>query len=649
MVDVATLGFAVQTAPLEKGAQSLDRMTVAAQKTSVAAEKVSVSTKKMNTGFASNNARMMAMQLSQVAQQTSATGNFIQALAIQLPDLTLGFGVIGIAAGVAAGALLPLAANMVMSGEKAKTMTEATDDLSVATKAYKSAVDDATQSASDLIERFGTQADQANRLYGLLMQISQIDFTKSLRASQVALQNSLEGVASSIDRYNFASKFFEQKDAVSAVRSEVQELENQFGLTLIQATRITNALDDMKSANAPLEVANAAEKLAMELQRAQDEGAKLPQPLMEAQRGAAQAAIDALDFANALGLAADNAASVAVQMANVSSLEYGRIANTGGVDAIARAGNLQNATDIVGNLASGAGGVRAKPKAGRKPQESDAANLAKRQVETYKNLVANQNEYIKKLGVEADAVGRADQAARAMVIAQDLMTQAQANNAKLTPRQTQELLALADATAAAEITAEKAKESFDFARDLAGGFFSDLKSGLQNGESFWDAFKNAALNALDKITDRLLNQVLDAVFQVSGAGKSGGGNILSQLIGGIFGIGGRASGGPVGANTPYIVGERGPELFVPGTYGSVVANRDMGRAANQNGGGTVVNVIDNAGVQKREERQRGPNGEDLVNIVLERTKEDMARGGYDGALGGRFGAKPVRVRRGAGA
>jgi hypothetical protein len=47
-------------------------------------------------------------------------------------------------------------------------------------------------------------------------------------------------------------------------------------------------------------------------------------------------------------------------------------------------------------------------------------------------------------------------------------------------------------------------------------------------------------------------------------------------------IPGRAAGGPVSAGRTYMVGERGPELFVPGRSGSVVAN---GR-----GGGVVVNV-----------------------------------------------------------
>ena len=41
---------------------------------------------------------------------------------------------------------------------------------------------------------------------------------------------------------------------------------------------------------------------------------------------------------------------------------------------------------------------------------------------------------------------------------------------------------------------------------------------------------------------------------------------------------GRANGGPVAANTPYIVGEREPELFVPNTAGTVY-NQDQMRSA----------------------------------------------------------------------
>ena len=47
---------------------------------------------------------------------------------------------------------------------------------------------------------------------------------------------------------------------------------------------------------------------------------------------------------------------------------------------------------------------------------------------------------------------------------------------------------------------------------------------------------------------------------------------------------GKALGGPVGAGQPYMVGERGPELFVPGAKGNIVPNSAMG------GANVVVNV-----------------------------------------------------------
>lgn len=70
-------------------------------------------------------------------------------------------------------------------------------------------------------------------------------------------------------------------------------------------------------------------------------------------------------------------------------------------------------------------------------------------------------------------------------------------------------------------------------------------------------------------------------------------NILMQFgvqtaLGGIPGFDkffpGKALGGPVGAGQPYLVGERGPELFVPGAQGNIVPNNAMG------GANIVVNV-----------------------------------------------------------
>ena len=43
---------------------------------------------------------------------------------------------------------------------------------------------------------------------------------------------------------------------------------------------------------------------------------------------------------------------------------------------------------------------------------------------------------------------------------------------------------------------------------------------------------------------------------------------MFDLLGGLF----RAEGGPVTGGQPYIVGERGPELFVPSGTGSIIPN-----------------------------------------------------------------------------
>jgi len=57
-------------------------------------------------------------------------------------------------------------------------------------------------------------------------------------------------------------------------------------------------------------------------------------------------------------------------------------------------------------------------------------------------------------------------------------------------------------------------------------------------------------------------------------------NVLTQVASSLLPIGGaRAAGGPVDAGTPYLVGEQGPELFVPGASGAIAPNGALKGAA----------------------------------------------------------------------
>jgi len=70
---------------------------------------------------------------------------------------------------------------------------------------------------------------------------------------------------------------------------------------------------------------------------------------------------------------------------------------------------------------------------------------------------------------------------------------------------------------------------------------------------------------------------------------AGIGNALSSAFGGF-----RANGGAVTGGTPYVVGERGAELFVPNSSGTIVPNGGMGSTINL----TVNGAIDAEGTAR---------------------------------------------------
>ncbi len=84
-----------------------------------------------------------------------------------------------------------------------------------------------------------------------------------------------------------------------------------------------------------------------------------------------------------------------------------------------------------------------------------------------------------------------------------------------------------------------------------------------------DNFNEVLTNTLASLGRFLMMAGLNALADMGDpSGKSIG--ILSFL-----GFGKRAGGGPVNAGAPYVVGERGPELFVPGANGGVMSNSDL--------------------------------------------------------------------------
>jgi hypothetical protein len=104
---------------------------------------------------------------------------------------------------------------------------------------------------------------------------------------------------------------------------------------------------------------------------------------------------------------------------------------------------------------------------------------------------------------------------------------------------------------------------------------SALLRAVRTGRLGFEDLKRAALAALSEIAAASIRGGIGAII---GGGKGGGiGETIGSLLAAFAGAPGKAIGGPVSPARPYLVGERGPELFVPTASGRIEALPPSGR------------------------------------------------------------------------
>ena len=118
----------------------------------------------------------------------------------------------------------------------------------------------------------------------------------------------------------------------------------------------------------------------------------------------------------------------------------------------------------------------------------------------------------------------------------------------------------------------------------SNAFTTDFVNSLLAGENALDSFKDFAKNIVSQIIATFLqmavvNQILNSVFGLTGT------DALPTIS-----LGKKAGGGTVQGGSPYMVGERGPEIFVPNTGGTIMNNMN---SKNAMGGGTPINIYQN--------------------------------------------------------
>jgi len=169
------------------------------------------------------------------------------------------------------------------------------------------------------------------------------------------------------------------------------------------------------------------------------------------------------------------------------------------------------------------------------------------------------------------------------------------------------------------------KDLFEgMANTAAGTFSSAFDAAVAGTENLGQALGKLGIDLLATIGKML---IMYSIAQALGAlgGKDGKG--VFSFLAKAFGFKGteeRAMGGSVSAGSPYIVGERGPELFVPSRSGTIVPNDQMG--------GDNVTVVVNVDAKGTSVQGNDQQGNQLGRVISAAVQQELIRQKRPGGL-----------------
>jgi len=128
---------------------------------------------------------------------------------------------------------------------------------------------------------------------------------------------------------------------------------------------------------------------------------------------------------------------------------------------------------------------------------------------------------------------------------------------------------------------EKLKEKMTaVGEEIESSIKNNLRDAITGAKTFGEAMTNVLNRIRDKILDAQIDKLIGGFGEAFGKSASGGERKgLGGILGGLF-----ANGGQPPVNKISVVGEKGPELFVPTSKGTIIPNGGFG-------GDSVTNVI----------------------------------------------------------
>jgi|GEM_PF-2211288 len=550
---------------------------------------VAKSHKRMVGGVATDS-RYMAMQLSQVGQQAMAGGDIVRALAIQLPDLTLGFGAVGIAAGVAAGALLPLAVNMLKSEDAAKDLETTMDDLDAAMSRLESSTANSGQGLSALQQKYRGMAEQAQRFFEIEREIAAIRAGEALNAASRSIAGELDvGGTLGLDPAQIRNASSE----IKTLKAEIADLQAQTNLSDEQLRAVVDRIAEAQSELSALREVNRnfddlADILGITESQAQEVAARFAE--IEQTEGARAQADAMLALVEYISDASDNLADAedegkalydqlldaAAQGLILAGLDLAGPIGAGADEAKRLADNLRLA-ELAYEFSPGG---RAMSKYGGRGTTTDT------EITDGRGYVLRDGKFVDP---DAKPTGRggsggtsaAEKAQNELLRERDRILKSLATD---TEKVQEEIDTLNRVMAAGQLTSEQYDQAMQRLNErMVDAKFGDMISAIDDfSKSIADAIVNGEnlgdvmINVIKRIAAEALASRISDIF-TGGLTGGGGGGFGGGLLSFIFGK--RASGGPLVAGRPTLVGENGPELMIPGNGGGRIMNAQQTQRA----------------------------------------------------------------------
>lgn len=644
MVDVATLKLRYDGTELRRAPGDLNAVTQSAKRTEAQTTKVGTAAKRagMEMGRAGGGGvRMMSMQLSQVAQQGAVTGNYFRALTTQAADIGLAFGAVGIAIGAAITVFGGVVSGMLEASNGAKALEDALEGVDEVAEGLQDSLDTLNMSARELADRYGDAAKRVREFALAQAELRASQADARLREQLAVLDDVMAAYTSGDMTGPLAQSlqaiqrdFGVAREGANALRAAMERISNA-GTFDAEQEALGGFLNLLEELNVPLsripeDLQTAIDEM-ITLGRETDAARDLAQELKEFLEGGAAPArvIATLDMAGSIGAAVGPAAALAAELRAAAAASE-LIARTSTVESTALSFGFPSGSPfgpgVGGGTPLGFGNLNGP----RRRNITPLAVLGGARSGGGAGGAAVRNESLEQL----------------KRLYRETRTEAEMFAIQL--KELDELFAATDGFAGYggqdtyNRKLQSLKEEFQELPSLAQDAASAIRSAF-------DGLFDDPAQALENLAKELAQMALFATLARGFPGIFGGGGIIPLLnAGGNAFMGGRvipfAHGGVVSGpalfpmkNGTGMMGEAGPEAIMPLKRG---ADGKLGVAGG--GGGTVVTIINNSGQPVRESRERGPDGRELVSIVV---GEELARGSFDRQLNGRYGSQPRVVRR----